>query len=143
MSSGYETIMVNALARLKATPPVIGTLGNIRRAHRTAVPRDKAPAVHLVDGVDRPTKGNKGCGGREGSFTVSIFGRSDTGVSAVDAIKVAIMNKMAAAWPAGVTCYPGQITHDVEIADEDAIRIDMDFELKYPTTSEWALELAT
>jgi len=135
--SGYETIMVDVLARMKASPPVV-PLANIRRAHLTAVPRSGAPAIHVIDGEDKPAARNK-CGGREGKLTVAIFGRSDAGPSATDPYKIAVMARMAAAWPVGILCVPGAIVPNVEVADTDVIRVDMEFSVSYPTADEWAL----
>lgn len=136
--SGYETIMVEALARLKANPPLVANKDNIRRAKRTPVTREKAPAVHLIDGPDKPKRTNA-CGGREGEFTISLFARDDAGLSTLDATKVEVMRRMGVAWPAGVVCYPGDIVPEAESADGDALRIDMSFRFEYGTAGEWAL----
>lgn len=130
--------MVEALARLKASPPLIPNKDQIRRAKRTPVTREKAPAVHLIDGRDAPRRQNA-CGGREGEFTISLFARDDAGLSALDATKVEVMRRMGVAWPAGVICYPGDIVPEAESADQEALRVDMTFRFEYDTAGEWSL----
>jgi hypothetical protein len=140
MASGYEVIMAEALTRLKAAP-ALAVVTAIRRAHRTLIPRDKSPAIHLIDGPDRPNKANN-CGGRYCSFTISIFARSDAGVSALDTLRLAVMARMEAPWAAGIVLQPGAIIPDTEIGDEDPVRLDLEFEAQYDTAGRWALGLA-
>jgi hypothetical protein len=143
MASIYETVMVDILARLKASGSGWVPTSAVRRAHRTIVPRDGTPAVHLVDGEDAPARRGtqRDCARREGAFTVSIFVRSDAGVGAADPFKIEVMRRLSPdtqAYAAGVTIQPGRIAHDVEIADLDAVRVDMDFGIRY-TAQEWSL----
>lgn len=138
--TGYETVMVAVLAALKATPSIVGSSGTIRRAHRTLVPKDAHPAVHLIDGRDqRVTKPT----GRHGRFAVSVFVRDDAGVSASDALRLLVVARVKTVAIVGVVIAPpGDIAPDTEIADADASRLDMSFEFTYPTCDEWSLELA-
>src|SRR6185369_4026521 len=102
MASGYELVMVAVLAGLKTPTPVIARVGNIRRAHRTAVPREAGDAVHLVDGNDEPVSG-KHCGQRTGAFTLSLFKRDDAGLSTMDSMKIAVIARVqATSLPAGI-----------------------------------------
>lgn len=142
-ASTYETVMVDVLGRLKVSGSGWVSTSAVRRAHRTIVPRDGAPAVHLVDGEDAPVKGatQRDCARREGAFTVSIFVRSDAGAAAADPFKVEIMRRLSPdtqSYAAGVTVQPGRIVVDTEIADADAVRVDMDFGVRY-TATEWSL----
>jgi hypothetical protein len=143
MASGQEVIMQAALAVLQASPALIPVRESIRRAHRTAVPRDKSPAIHLIDGNDKAAiGGGRKCGKRRVSFTTSIFVRSDA-AGAADPFKIAICARFeAASWPTGVMVEPpDEITIDTETADLDATRVDIDWYATYPTANEWSLEL--
>lgn len=144
MVSIAETLMREVLARLKAAP-VIANVDNIRRDHRTVVPRDKAPAVHLIDGAETPQPGKNDCYVSEDLvFTVSIFVRDDSGYAAADPLKIAVMAALnpATAYPATALGTPdlvrGRIVSEDEIADTDALRVDMEFTFKF-RTSLWGL----
>ncbi len=138
MVSIAETLMREVLARLK-TAVVISTLDNIRRDHRTVIPRAMAPAVHLIDGAETPhSRRNKCFVDDDLIFTVAIFVRDDAGYAAADPIKQAVMAALdpATAYtvtPTGRTpdLLRGRITSAQEIADTDALRVDMEFTFKF------------
>jgi len=47
--TGYESVMAAVEARLSAAPKNWGlNVQDVRRAHRTAVPRAGTPAVHVI-----------------------------------------------------------------------------------------------
>jgi hypothetical protein len=145
MPSGYEVIMVDVLTRLKASGTGWPLAAEVRRAHRTDVPRgDSSQAlkrIHLVDGYDEPRKGTTRCGMRDASFTVSLFIRSADGPQAADPHKIEVIRRLSpntTAYAAGCV-YPGRITVDPDqIADVDAIRVDLEFTFDYPA-AEWSL----
>lgn len=139
MPSIAEDVMRAVLARLEGIP----SNGNLRRAHRTTIVRDKAPAIRLVDGVDTPQPAKNTCRtDRTKAFTVTLFGRDDAGVAMLDDTIVAVnarLNPMQGTpYPGGAVLRQLRITPDEEIADGDAIRVDMDFEFDYETPG-WAL----
>ena len=142
--TGYESVMAAILGRLDAAPKNWGlNVQDVRRAHRTAVPRAGVPAVHLIGGADAPAREHRTalCQQREADFTVSLFVRSDAGESAADALRVEAMRRLSpdtAPYAAGVRVTPGAIATDEEIADADAIRVDMQFAFAYPA-SDWKL----
>jgi hypothetical protein len=138
MASIAETLMLEVLWRLK-TQPVITNVDNIRRDHRTIIPRTMAPAVHLIDGAETPLSRRNYCFVDDDLiFTVAIFVRDDAGYAAADPIKQAVMAALdpASAYPAGPTgrtpdLLRGRITSAQEIADADALRVDMEFTFKF------------
>lgn len=139
--------MSAVLARLKAAPTNWGLgVQDVRRAHRTAVPKAGAPAVHLVGGRDEPAREHSKslCRRRNAEFTVALFVRNDAGESAADPLRIEAMRRLnpettgLAAYPSGALVRPAEIDPDEEIADGDAIRIDMRFEFSYPAT-DWKL----
>lgn len=141
MASKAEAVMVAVLARLQASPAITD---NVRRAHRISITRENAPAVHLIDGTDTPTPAKNNCRTqRTCGFTVSIFVRDDEGASAADpyvlAVNDALDPDVGTAYPGGAIMRQGRITVDEEIADGDAVRVDMAFEFDYQTTG-WALD---
>lgn len=140
--TGYETILAEALRRMRASP-ALAAAASIRRAHRTTVPRDKVPAIHVIDGPDRPDDGRGECRSRICSFSISVFVRSDEGVKATDDLRNAVAARMAAAWSAGITVTPGAIVPDTEIGDEDPARLDFEFQAVYRVAGEFSLELPT
>lgn len=139
--------MAAGLARLKAAPAL--AVGNakadIRRAHRTTVPRAGAPAIHWIDGVDEPARDGAAteCTRlRRKYFTVSVFGRSDLGVSAIDALVDAVNNRLnpfTTGYGDGVMLYQRGIAPETEIADTDATRVDMEFWFEYLAPDAWSL----
>jgi hypothetical protein len=141
MASKAEAVMVAVLARLQGSPSIAD---NVRRAHRIPVTREQAPAVHLIDGTDTPTPAKNNClTQRTRGFTVSIFVRDDAGASAADsyvlAVNAALDPEDNAPYPSNAVMRQGRITVDEEIADGDAVRVDMAFEFDY-VTSGWALD---
>lgn len=136
-----DDFMREILARMKALP-VIAETGNVRRDHRTIIPRDKAPAVHLVDGDDTPQAATNDCyRDHEFAFTISVFVRDDEGYGAAEPIKCKVMAAIdpAAEYQHNVTLEAGRIVTDQQIADGDALRVDMEFVARYRTVGVWAL----
>lgn len=147
MPSGYETILSGVLSRLQTSPNIVNDPAQVRRAHRTVIPRTPGFSVHVIDDYDEPSgEGNANCARRRGAFTVSLFGRGDAGPTLLDPLKLEVARRLSpytAAYPAGICIDPGRIFVKVEIADADAIRLDMNFTAEYQTAGEWSLELAT
>lgn len=135
--------MLAALARLQGSPGLTLGVSDVpaKRSHRTTVTRATAPQVHLVDGTDRPTGHlESDCNrDREKQFTVSIFVRDDAGAGAADPLVVEINDRMSGTWGDGIRVTQGPIEPEEEIADGDAIRIDMAFTAKYAAPG-WSLE---
>lgn len=136
--------MQAVLARLKGPTPMVA---NIRRTHRTVVTRANAPAVHLVDGTDTPGGLHGDCyTDRELGFTVRVFERDDDAYTSVDAMKRQVMARLHpestayAAYPHNGVLKAGRITPDQEIADQDALTVDMEFSFSYKAAS-WSLEI--
>jgi len=138
--TGYETVLASILGRLTAAPKTWAD--DIRRAHLTAPPKSAGRVVHLIDGEDAPDKGaRRDCTQRDGAFSLALFVRSDLGVSAADPMKIEVMRRLApdsAPYPDGVAVKPGRVVPSANLADNDAIRIDMDFTFCYPAT-DWTL----
>lgn len=148
MSTIAEDLMIAVLARLTGPTPVVAGSNRVRRHHRTIVPRDAAPAVHLVDGIDEPRKGSNDCRtDREFAFTVRLFVRDDEGFPAADPVKALVMTRLDPEAPeyspyphkARIVC--GRITPDAEIADQDSLAIDMEFTFHY-CAARWTLSEA-
>ena len=142
MASKAEAVMLAIFARLQASPAIVE---NPRRSHRIPVTREQAPTIHLIDGTDTPTPAKNNCRTqRTRGFTVSIFVRDDAGASAADpyvlAVNDALDPDVGTAYPGGAIMRQGRITVDEEIADGDAVRVDMAFEFDYQTTG-WALDV--
>lgn len=141
MASKAEDLMLEVLSRLKALP-VIENTDWIKRAHRTFNPREKSPAVHLIDGRELPKDSKNACDrDDEYAFTVSIFVRSDAGYSAIDPIKLRVMEALnpATAYPhSGGRLSQDALSFDQEVADEDALRLDMQFTFKFKVGA-WGL----
>jgi hypothetical protein len=143
-----ETLMQNVLARLLATTPapLLTNLSMIRRFHRTAVTRELAPAVQLIDGAESKTNNpmnNKGCDTeRELTFKVLLFLREEDGITAADPLKIEVYRRLDQAttpYPNGARIYSGRIVSDSELGDNDAARVEMEFSFKYVTKG-WGLE---
>jgi hypothetical protein len=133
--------MREVLARMIAVP-VIPDTTNIRRDHRTTISRDKAPAVHLIDGDDTPKAATNDCyRDRSFAFRISIFVRDDLGYKAAEPIKCRIMAAIdpTTAYQHNIDLILGRITTDQQIADGDALRVDMEFVARYRTAGAWAL----
>lgn len=137
----YESLMLEIVSRLQ-TAAVITDLANIRRDHATVVTRDQCPRVHVRDGDETPDPTTRECFRKwKSKVTVSIFVRDDQGFAAVAPIKQAVL----AALNPDTTPYTGsaepcleRISKEQEIADADALRVDLQFELRYQTAL-WAL----
>lgn len=147
MASIAETVLALAFARLTATPFPGVLAANVRRVHRTPVDREHAPAVHHVDGANTPRRetGKNGCSiARVVHWTVSIYTRGDADShTQADTIALEVMARLApeaGVWPiAGVVIEPMDITHDTDIADTDATRMDLEFVARFKTP-EWELD---
>lgn len=140
MPTRAETLMQEALARLKAEP-VIQDTSNIRRDHRTVITRDNAPAVHLIDGEETPAVTTRDCDvDTELTFTLAIFVRDDAGYEAADPIKTLVMAALNpdTAYTFSADLVRGRIRSEQEVADGDALRVDMEFTFKYKTPR-WGL----
>lgn len=144
MASIAELLMQEVFARLTGSPALLEN-GNVRRSHRTTVTRALAPAVHLIDGADEPKDANSDCRTeRTKDFTVRVHGRDDEGVKALDSIVVEINSRLDGntdAYPHGAVLKQRGIVPDEEIADADALRVDMGFTFEYQTAG-WPLETA-
>jgi hypothetical protein len=134
-----ETLMLDVVDRLQ-TAAVIADVGNIRRDHRTILTRDRAPAVHVIDGDETPLPSNTCFCEVEFEFAVSIFVRADAGYSAADPIAVAIMAALdpAVSYGVNIDLLRGRIVREQEIADTDALRVDMEFKFRYQAP-EWEI----
>lgn len=143
MASIAEGVMVAVLARLQDDPPLAP---DVRRKHRTVVDRDHSPAIHLIDGQDVPTDQKTDCRtDREKSFTVRYFRRDDAGAASADPTVVAIHARLDPvhptyqAYPGDAVLTQGSIVPGEEIADADAVWIDMEYKFAYRTGG-WTLE---
>lgn len=138
--------MQAVLARLEGSPAL--TLGSdpvaVRRSHRIPVAREDAPMVHLIDGADTPRPAKSNCHTeRVKAFIVSVFIRDDAGAGVADPLVTEINSRLDPDSKA-FTAFRGDLKHgaitpDEEIADADAVRIDMAFTFEYSTTG-WSLE---
>jgi hypothetical protein len=137
--STSETLMLMVVDRLQ-TAAVITETDNIRRDHRTILNRDRAPAVHVVDGNETPTPANACTCKIEFDFTVSIFVRADAGYATADPIAVAVMEALdpATSYGPAIELVRGRIVREQEIADMDALRVDMQFKFRYQI-AEWEI----
>lgn len=145
MGTIANALLEQVVARLSAAPAIVDGEGNtvtrIRRDHLTVVPRDDAPAFHVVDGLEEKKSGGT-CARREQAFTVMVFVRSDSGFSAADPLKMEIyrrLNPITQQWADGIELEPGNITPNAELADQDILRLDMEFVFRY-TTGIWTLD---
>jgi len=136
-------LMQEVVTRLVRTPSVIADASNVRRDHRTHVMREQAPAIHVVDGDDAPTgKFQRGCVERSKSFTVALFVRDDQGFTAADPIVLTILarlNGLALAYSRKARIALGKIRFDNEIADGDALRVEIELTFVY-NAPEWSLD---
>lgn len=139
----YETTMQAILARLGGRRPVVT---NVRRSHKTSVPRDNAPAVYLAEAASDDVDGEVGnCDTRRKcSPVVRVFVRDDDGYAAMDTIIAAVVARLSPdaadvdPYPAGVVVELGSIATDEEIADGDALRKDLTLDVRY-TAPYWTL----
>jgi hypothetical protein len=116
-------------------------VGWIKRDHRTVIPRDQCPAIHVIDGAETPASKSNGCYmPTKLEFRVAIFVRDDDGYAAADPIKIAVMAALNpdTAYTHSAIIARGPIIPEQEIADADSLRVDMHFSLSYQT-GEWTL----
>lgn len=140
--TGFEFIMNEVLQRLRANPPLVSdTNDSIRRAHLTDIPRGRVPAIYIYDQMDGIREVSGQCPGRTGNLLISIFGRTDAGVSPLDLYKLEVTRRLKDGWPNGIVLRPGMIDHDSKSADLDAQRVNMEFRFTYDTPDIWSLEL--
>lgn len=133
--------MQDVVARLRAAPAVITNTANIRRDHRTVISRDEAPTVHVIEGDATATATTRDCFRNwELEFTIAVFVRADAGYAAAEPIMIRIMAALdpSVAYPGSADLIPNSIRKEQEIADADALRVDMRFVFKYRTAL-WAL----
>lgn len=149
MASIREQILAQSFARLTATPFAGVTAGNVRRTHLTKVNRDRVPAIHQRDGRDDKRAGAPGSRNvcsqpRDIEWTISIFTRGDdTAHLVADALMLEVLARMSsqvAPWGKGITVEYGAIDYDNEVADDDAVRLDIAFAADY-ATPEWQLDV--
>lgn len=141
MSSIAHQLLEQVVSRLRADPFWGPLPENVRRSHKTIVPREQAPAVHVIDGPERVTRAG-GCARREQDFTVRLIVRDDDGFAAADPLKLEVMRRLnpsITGWPPGVTLTPEDITPDAEIADADVLAVEMAFTFRY-TTGLWEVD---
>lgn len=146
MATIYELSMQEVEARLVALPAWAPSTDNIRRRNRTEVTRDNTPRVHIIDGVDEKASGTgKACYWlRIGYFTVALFVRDDAGEDIIDGMKAEVMTRLSdegTAYATGARLEPGRILPEEAIADQGAIRIDMEFAFHYQV-KRWTLDQA-
>jgi hypothetical protein len=149
MAVVYNDTMIAVLSRLTGSPTIVSN-GNVRRGHRTVVPRDECPAVHLVDGTDKPQPSKSDCRQtRDGEFAVRVIVRGDEDATIASAWEIAqdVMDRLnplnaGAAYPIGATIEPREIRPDQEIADSDVYALDMYFNVRY-AAAYFSLEPAT
>ena len=145
MASKAQLLLDAVWARLAASPAL--EVNELKRSHRTTVTRENAPAVHLVAGPDVPEPSRNDCRtNRAKGFTVRVFYRDDDGAAAADDLVVEIHRRLDpseasgfAPYPEGVSLRQGRIDVAEEIADEDAVAIEMEYAADY-TTEGWTLE---
>lgn len=145
MASIKEDVMMAVLTRLSAPTPIVSKT-RLRRTHRTTVTRENAPAAHLIDGTDKPIDPKDNCETeREAAFTVSLFVRNDDGYAEGDALARKVMERLDPMsddyqpYPHNARMNIGPITTETDIADGDALRIDMEFNFRYRVAG-WSLD---
>jgi hypothetical protein len=143
MSSIAHDVLAAVAARLRADPTNGVDSASIRVDHRTPVDRESAPAVHVI--ADEDVLQNPKCGGRSFAFRVVVAVRDDAGTAALDAILVAVMERLDPAtvgldaYPAGVRVKASRIRFDHEVADADAHEAAIACAADYETGDEWSL----
>lgn len=132
-----ETFWEELHARLIAAPAWAVPVASIKRAHRTNVTRAGAPAVHVIEGLAKPTQ-NKRCDWQwEMAGFIAVFVRDDLGLTAADDLVAEIVQRInpeiAPPYSNGVLLELAAIEPETEIADEDATRVDLVLQVKYGT----------
>lgn len=143
MASLREQTMQVITERLQNGSPPISAV--VRRSHRTAVPRDQCPAIHIADGSDdvRATRGDCRTE-REAMADVSIIVRDDDGYGTADDLAETVMARLrpdaepSMPYPDGVRIDPVSIDVDDEVADLDILRLVLRFRIRY-TAGYWSL----
>lgn len=138
-------LMNEVLARLRADPPLVPDVTQIRRSHRTAVPRENAPAIHVIQGRLRRLQPESDCPVYwRLDFIVRPMVRSDDDFDTADPLMQAVLERLAPTTPE--TAYQhsarlnfGDIDPDQEVADADALGLDMAFSFAFET-DDWSLE---
>jgi hypothetical protein len=138
-------LLKEARARLAAAP-VIDDVDRIRLNHRTALPRENAPAVYLRPADDVLGKEHGGCNVEHVvAFVISVFVRDDAdepydaAFPILMAIVAALNPNGSPAWPYNATLRLRRIEFVDDIADADALRTDMHFEFGY-ISGLWTLD---
>lgn len=140
MTSIAETAWAEIFARLTAT--AFPGVTRIRRARRTDVGRDDCPAIHLIEGIAKPTE-TKRCDWRwEMEGTIAVFVRDDLGLAAADPFVIEVVKRIKPE----PTTYTNRVLMELlrigpntEPADKDATRVDIDFQLRFGT-GRWSLD---
>ena len=148
MSSLAETFKVEVLARLQAAPltdygPNAPLIDNIRRSHLTIVDRERAPAIHARFGDAKRTDDDRACPWKwQIDFKVSVYVASDNDADA-DPIVVEVIKRLdpmiGTPYANGVDLRLSRVESDVEIADQDAQRVDVVGSAKF-ITDPWQID---
>lgn len=138
-----ETLAGEVLTRLLEDPLSGVAVANIRRAHRTPVTRDMAPAVHVIDGDAKPTADKSCAWAWQFDLTVSVMVRDDAGYTGADPLVCEVVARIN---PELDPPYSHKarlelltVRKDTEIADGDAVRVDIELRFKFGTAP-WSLE---
>jgi hypothetical protein len=129
--SVHESIMQALVARLAAGPALVTT---IARDHRTALPREKCPAILVFETEDRPALKveRTHCAiARELHVTLALIVRSDTARVTADALWVPLVARLAADWGQGITLTLGPTRWADEVADLDACEVRQELLFRY------------
>src|SRR6185369_9414490 len=114
----------------------------IKRTHRTPVTREDAPAIHWVDGDDKPIGKENDCSRtRRKDFTVALFVRGDDASTEIDELIESINERLNPDTPYGdgITLHQGAIQPETEIADTDATQVNMAYWFEYEAKPGWSL----
>jgi hypothetical protein len=136
MSSVAYDLVQEVAGRLRAA----NLVKVVRIDHRTRVPLEDCPRIHVVEGDEVPGD-MKGCAqSATKDVVVRIFTRNDSSAE-LDALRVSAMTALdpATAYPHKATVKPGRIQPIQEIADNDSNRCDMAFRFSY-LRGEFSLE---
>lgn len=127
-----DDLVDEVVGRLRAAN--LDLADEVRLDHRTSVPLDKSPAIHVVEGDEVPTGKRQGCGVEcTKDVVVRIFTRSDSSAS-LRTFKAAVataLNPLTTAYSHSAQIKAGRIQPIQEIADSDSNRCDMQFRFTY------------
>lgn len=130
--------MLTVMDRLQSSPALFGDASRVERSHRTVVARADAPRCHVVDGDDTSEGPKIGCEvSRTTRWSVRLFVRDDDGYSAGDEFAQAVLDRLnpendgLAPYPAGIVPIFDDMRIDEEVADADALRIELTFRGEY------------